>query len=61
VVLTDPLILLDTTIVLYFLGGRLADQLPSGQYTDKLLEQTKLPREKLDQILSGGDTFEVYV
>ncbi len=31
-VLTDPVVLLDTNIVLYFLGGRLADQLPSGQY-----------------------------
>ena len=30
--LTQPLILLDTNVVLYFLGGRLTNPLPSGQY-----------------------------
>ncbi|MCC5608343.1 type II toxin-antitoxin system VapC family toxin [Nostoc sp. CHAB 5834] len=30
--LTQPLILLDTNVVLYFLGGRLVNPLPSGQY-----------------------------
>lgn len=41
-VLTDPLILLDTNIVLYFLGGRLADHLPSGQYFVSIITEIEL-------------------
>lgn len=41
-VLTDPLILLDTNIVLYFLGGRLADPLPPGQYFVSVITEIEL-------------------
>ncbi|WP_236556806.1 type II toxin-antitoxin system VapC family toxin [Calothrix sp. PCC 7507] len=38
----QPLILLDTNIVLYFLGGRLASQLPSGQYFISMITEIEL-------------------
>ncbi|AFY35184.1 PilT protein domain protein [Calothrix sp. PCC 7507] len=40
--LMQPLILLDTNIVLYFLGGRLASQLPSGQYFISMITEIEL-------------------
>ncbi|MCC5615081.1 type II toxin-antitoxin system VapC family toxin [Nostoc sp. CHAB 5836] len=55
--LTQPLILLDTNIVLYFLGGRLVKPLPSGQYfisviTEiELLSYPSLSLEKETQII----------
>jgi predicted nucleic acid-binding protein len=40
--LTNPLILLDTNIVLYFLGGKLANPLPSGQYFVSVITEIEL-------------------
>ncbi|NEU72069.1 type II toxin-antitoxin system VapC family toxin [Hassallia byssoidea VB512170] len=40
--LTQPLILLDTNIVLYFLGGRLVNPLPSGQYFVSVITEIEL-------------------
>ena len=40
--LTQPLILLDTNVVLYFLGGRLAHPLPSGQYFVSVITEIEL-------------------
>jgi hypothetical protein len=42
VVLTQPLILLDTNIVLYFFGGRLLNPLPSGQYFISVITEIEL-------------------
>jgi rRNA-processing protein FCF1 len=39
-VLTQPLILLDTNVVLYFLGGRLVNSLPVGQYLVSVITET---------------------
>lgn len=41
-VLTQPLIFLDTNIVLYFLGGRLVNPLPSGQYFISVITEIEL-------------------
>ncbi|MBW4423859.1 MAG: type II toxin-antitoxin system VapC family toxin [Nostoc desertorum CM1-VF14] len=41
-VLTQPLVLLDTNIVLYFLGGRLVNPLPSGQYFISVITEIEL-------------------
>lgn len=41
-VLTKPLILLDTNVVLYLLGGRLANPLPSGQYVVSVITEIEL-------------------
>lgn len=38
----QPLILLDTNIVLYFLGGRLVNPLPSGQYFISVITEIEL-------------------
>ncbi|MFH7026907.1 MAG: type II toxin-antitoxin system VapC family toxin [Heteroscytonema crispum UTEX LB 1556] len=38
----QPLILLDTNIVLYFLGGKLANPLPSGQYFVSVITEIEL-------------------
>ena len=40
--LTQALILLDTNVVLYFLGGRLAKPLPSGQYFVSVITEIEL-------------------
>ena len=40
--LTQPLILLDTNIVLYFLGGRLVNPLPLGQYFISMITEIEL-------------------
>ncbi|MHC5774955.1 type II toxin-antitoxin system VapC family toxin [Nostoc sp.] len=40
--LTQPLILLDTNVVLYFLGGRLVNPLPSGQYFISVITEIEL-------------------
>lgn len=40
--LTQPLILLDTNVVLYFLGGRLVNPLPSGQYLISVITEIEL-------------------
>ncbi len=40
--LTEPLMLLDTNIVLYLLGGRLADPLPSGRYFVSVISEIEL-------------------
>ena len=40
--LTEPLMLLDTNIVLYLLGGRLADPLPSGRYFVSVITEIEL-------------------
>lgn len=40
--LTPPLILLDTNVVLYFLGGRLLNPLPSGQYFISVVTEIEL-------------------
>ncbi|MEH1873310.1 type II toxin-antitoxin system VapC family toxin [Nostoc sp.] len=40
--LTQPLFLLDTNIVLYFLGGRLVNPLPSGQYFISVITEIEL-------------------
>ena len=40
--LTQPLILLDTNVVLYFLGGRLVNPLPSGQYFVSVITEIEL-------------------
>ncbi|MHC5818298.1 MAG: type II toxin-antitoxin system VapC family toxin [Nostoc sp.] len=40
--LTLPLILLDTNVVLYFLGGRLLNPLPSGQYFISVVTEIEL-------------------
>lgn len=40
--LTQPLIILDTNIVLYFLGGRLVNPLPSGQYFISVITEIEL-------------------
>ncbi|WP_338421560.1 type II toxin-antitoxin system VapC family toxin [Nostoc flagelliforme] len=40
--LTQPLILLDTNIVLYFFGGRLLNPLPSGQYFISVITEIEL-------------------
>jgi predicted nucleic acid-binding protein len=40
--LTQSLILLDTNIVLYFLGGRLINPLPSGQYFVSVITEIEL-------------------
>jgi predicted nucleic acid-binding protein len=42
VVLTQPLIFLDTNIVLYFLGGRLVNPLPSGEYFISVITEIEL-------------------
>jgi predicted nucleic acid-binding protein len=41
-VLTQPWIFLDTNVVLYFLGGRLVNPLPSGQYFISLITEIEL-------------------
>ncbi|MBD2248957.1 type II toxin-antitoxin system VapC family toxin [Nostoc sp. FACHB-888] len=41
-VLTQPLVLLDTNIVLYFFGGRLLNPLPSGQYFISVITEIEL-------------------
>jgi predicted nucleic acid-binding protein len=40
--LMQPLILLDTNILLYFLGGKLANSLPSGQYFISVITEIEL-------------------
>ena len=40
--LTPPLILLDTNVVLYFLGGRLLNPLPPGQYFISVVTEIEL-------------------
>lgn len=40
--LTQNLILLDTNVVLYLLGGRLANPLPSGQYFVSVITEIEL-------------------
>ncbi|MFP5270760.1 type II toxin-antitoxin system VapC family toxin [Coleofasciculus sp.] len=40
--LTQNLILLDTNVVLYFLGGRLTNPLPSGQYFVSVITEIEL-------------------
>ncbi len=40
--LTQRLILLDTNVVLYFLGGRLTNPLPSGQYFVSIITEIEL-------------------
>lgn len=40
--LTEPIILLDTNVVLYYLGGRLASGLPSGQYFISVITEIEL-------------------
>lgn len=40
--LTQPLILLDTNILLYFLGGRLVNPLASGQYFVSVITEIEL-------------------
>ncbi|HEY9601842.1 MAG TPA: type II toxin-antitoxin system VapC family toxin [Allocoleopsis sp.] len=40
--MTKALILLDTNVVLYFLGGRLAKPLPSGQYFVSVITEIEL-------------------
>ncbi|MEH2273123.1 MAG: type II toxin-antitoxin system VapC family toxin [Nostoc sp.] len=40
--LTQPLIFLDTNVVLYFLGGRLLNPLPSGQYFISVITEIEL-------------------
>ncbi|WP_315789005.1 type II toxin-antitoxin system VapC family toxin [Fischerella sp. JS2] len=40
--LTQPLILLNTNIILYFLGGRLANPLASGQYLISVITEIEL-------------------
>ncbi|HAA28318.1 MAG TPA: PIN domain nuclease [Cyanobacteria bacterium UBA8553] len=40
--LTQALILLDTNVVLYWLGGRLAKPLPSGQYFVSVITEIEL-------------------
>ena len=40
--LTQALILLDTNIVLYFLGGRLTNPLPSGKYFVSVITEIEL-------------------
>ncbi|MBD6614947.1 type II toxin-antitoxin system VapC family toxin [Komarekiella sp. 'clone 1'] len=40
--LIQPLILLDTNIALYFLGGRLVNPLPSGQYFISVITEIEL-------------------
>lgn len=40
--LTQRLILLDTNVVLYFLGGRLTNSLPSGQYFVSVITEIEL-------------------
>ncbi|MEW6491302.1 MAG: type II toxin-antitoxin system VapC family toxin [Cyanobacteriota bacterium] len=50
--LTQPLILLDTNVALYFLGGRLANSLPSGQYFVSVITEIELlsyPSLSLDE------------
>jgi hypothetical protein len=42
VALTQNLILLDTNVVLYFLGGRLTNPLPSGQYFVSVITEIEL-------------------
>jgi hypothetical protein len=42
VALTQRLILLDTNVVLYFLGGRLTNPLPSGQYFVSIITEIEL-------------------
>ncbi len=40
--LTQSLILLDTNVALYFLGGRLANPLPSGRYFVSVITEIEL-------------------
>ena len=40
--MTQSLILLDTNVVLYFLGGRLANPLPSGRYFVSVITEIEL-------------------
>ncbi|WP_193197251.1 type II toxin-antitoxin system VapC family toxin [Nostoc sp. MG11] len=40
--LIQPLMLLDTNVVLYFLGGRLVNPLPSGQYFISVITEIEL-------------------
>ncbi len=40
--LKQPLILLDTNVVLYLLGGRLANPLPSGEYFVSVISEIEL-------------------
>ncbi len=50
--LTQPLILLDTNVVLYLLGGRLVNPLPSGQYLVSVITEIELlsyPSISLDE------------
>ena len=41
-VVNQPLILLDTNIILYFLGGRLVDPLPTGEYFLSVITEIEL-------------------
>ncbi|MEH2066566.1 MAG: hypothetical protein V7K50_30585 [Nostoc sp.] len=41
-VLTQPGIFLDPNVVLYFLGGRLVNPLPSGQYFISVITEIEL-------------------
>lgn len=40
--LTQPLIFLDTNVVLYFLSGRLVNPLPAGQYFISVITEIEL-------------------
>jgi predicted nucleic acid-binding protein len=40
--LMQPLIVLDTNIVLYFLGGKLVKPLPSGKYSISIITEIEL-------------------
>ncbi|MEH2453149.1 hypothetical protein [Nostoc sp.] len=40
--LTQPLIFLDTNVILYFLGGRLINPLLSGQYFISVITEIEL-------------------
>lgn len=41
-VLTVPRFVLDTNVVLYFLGGRLAEPFPAGAYTISVISELEL-------------------
>ncbi|MFB2894495.1 type II toxin-antitoxin system VapC family toxin [Aerosakkonemataceae cyanobacterium BLCC-F50] len=56
--MTNPLILLDTNIVLYYLGGRLTSPLPSGNYFISVITEIELlsyPSLTADEELQIGD------
>lgn len=57
-VVTEPLILLDTNIVLYYLGGRLTNPLPSGNYFISVITEIELlsyPSLSIDEELQIRD------